>query len=839
MSELPICGIGASAGGLDPLGLFFDEMPVDSGMTFVVVQHLSPDHESLMPELLARRTTMPVTVAKNGERVESNRVYLIPPATDMTIEGGHLHLRARERRETPPRPIDTFFTSLAEHAARKVAVVLSGTGRDGSKGIKHVRRAGGLVLAQDQSASFLGMPDAARETGAVHASLPSMDLPGAILEWVATGALPEERSSRAVVEELETSNEELNASNEELIASNEELQTTNEELSSVNEELRTLNDEYHSKVHELSTLNGDLDALLASTELSIVFLGPSLELRRYTPSALAFFKVRPNDLGRPFDEIATTMPLPGLSKAILRVHAGEVTEVEQNIESSESTHLLRVVAYGRRAGAGVVIILVDLTEILRLRAELEIERARFHSFVNHSPAAVFAKTPDGRFVLANERAARSMGYKAAAELVGRYDHELIDQRFLGPIQEVDRHVLSTGEPLSRELAGAPTAPDNTWMSTRFRFYDTSGKPLLGAMSVPTSDIQLLNEARQEADQLRRWLSQAGVTALHMRDGRYRMPDGTTCRVHALDERTLSALQRHEVEQATLRLHCGGDTWRWHEVCLDDDGLVLLCRDVHEVQSELHRLRQQQERARADARARQKSLLTEVDVLRMKNQELDRFAQVAAHDLNAPVRSVRAFAELALMAVKGGDDPSEFVEQVLGAAERMTGLLESLLAFAAAGAFVPTLEQIELSELVDTLKLDLAHEIQEVEGTLHLEAEVSLWADPTAVRQILQNFVTNALKFGGDEPAVLIRTFREKNGSTLAVTDTGIGFDQQRAAQIFEPFTRLHSTRQFPGTGIGLSICKRMVEGHGGRIWAVSAPGEGTTVSAWFPEEVEP
>ena len=183
-----VVGIGASAGGLDPLVRFFDCLPKDTGMAFVIVQHLSPDFKSLMDELLARHTQLPIQLVEDGMPVEADHVYLIPAKKAMIISRGRLLLSERDRQQELALPIDVFLRSLAEDCgARAVAIVLSGGGTDGSRGVCDVHDSGGLVIAQDlDSAQFDGMPKAAIETNAVDCVLPPDDMPRLLLEHAAT-----------------------------------------------------------------------------------------------------------------------------------------------------------------------------------------------------------------------------------------------------------------------------------------------------------------------------------------------------------------------------------------------------------------------------------------------------------------------------------------------------------------------------------------------------------------------------------------------------------------------------------------------------------------------------
>ena len=164
----PIVGIGASAGGLEAFTELLAALPSDTGMAFVLVQHLDPDHPSLLTTLLARTTAMAVEEVQDGVRVQPNHVYVIPPNTSLTLMEGSLRLAQRAGR-SPHLPIDHFFFSLADEQQRlAIGVILSGTASDGAEGIRAIKARCGITFAQDEeSAQFRGMPQTARATGAV------------------------------------------------------------------------------------------------------------------------------------------------------------------------------------------------------------------------------------------------------------------------------------------------------------------------------------------------------------------------------------------------------------------------------------------------------------------------------------------------------------------------------------------------------------------------------------------------------------------------------------------------------------------------------------------------
>jgi len=181
-----VVGLGASAGGLEAFKAFFAAMPPQSGMAFVLVQHLDPDHKSLLVELLSRETAMPVVQAEDGMPVAADHVFVIPPNAILTIKGGILRVTTPALPRAQRKPIDVFFASLAEDQKEKsVCVILSGSGSDGSLGLRVVKEHGGFTLAQagfDETA-LLGMPSSAAATGLVDEVVPVERMPARLLAY--------------------------------------------------------------------------------------------------------------------------------------------------------------------------------------------------------------------------------------------------------------------------------------------------------------------------------------------------------------------------------------------------------------------------------------------------------------------------------------------------------------------------------------------------------------------------------------------------------------------------------------------------------------------------------
>ena len=185
-APFPIVAIGASAGGFEAIELFFSRVPEDSGMAFVVIQHLDPDHKGMLPELLQRVTPLPVTQARNRLKVKPNAIYVIPPNRDLSILRGTLYLLEPVLPRGLRLPIDFFFRTLADdRRERAVGVILSGMGSDGTLGLRAIKEQGGLMLVQNPtSAKYDAMPRNAIDTGLIDIVAEATELPTRIVEFM-------------------------------------------------------------------------------------------------------------------------------------------------------------------------------------------------------------------------------------------------------------------------------------------------------------------------------------------------------------------------------------------------------------------------------------------------------------------------------------------------------------------------------------------------------------------------------------------------------------------------------------------------------------------------------
>ena len=184
-SDFLIVGLGGSAGAISSFRDFFSNVPPDSGIAYVVILHLSPEHDSRLAEVLQNAASIPVSQVRDRVRVEPNRVYVIPPNHSLAMSDGLLVLSQIATFEERRAPIDIFFRTLAEHhESRAVCVIMSGSGSDGSMGLRRIKEHNGLVLAQEPSdAGFGEMPRNSIATGMVDFVVPAPEMPRRIIEY--------------------------------------------------------------------------------------------------------------------------------------------------------------------------------------------------------------------------------------------------------------------------------------------------------------------------------------------------------------------------------------------------------------------------------------------------------------------------------------------------------------------------------------------------------------------------------------------------------------------------------------------------------------------------------
>ncbi|GAB3666368.1 hypothetical protein GCM10028856_08170 [Halopiger thermotolerans] len=273
----------------------------------------------------------------------------------------------------------------------------------------------------------------------------------------------------------------------------------------------------------------------------------------------------------------------------------------------------------------------------------------------------------------------------------------------------------------------------------------------------------------------------------------------------------------EGEGLVRKLEYEGQVWRVHAAPITDaDGDVLsgmaIAQDVTERKLYERRLEE-------------------------SNERLEQFAYAASHDLQEPLRMVSSYLQLleGRYADELDEDGEEFLAYAVDGAERMRDMIDGLLEYSRIETQGEPLEPVDLNEVLADVRQDLRLRIEESDAEIVAESLPRVRGDAGQLRQVFQNLLDNAIQYAGEEPPTIeISATREGRMWTISVADDGIGIDPEQTDRVFEVFQRLHSREERAGTGIGLTLCKRIVERHDGEIRIDSTPGEGTTVSVTLP-----
>jgi len=233
----------------------------------------------------------------------------------------------------------------------------------------------------------------------------------------------------------------------------------------------------------------------------------------------------------------------------------------------------------------------------------------------------------------------------------------------------------------------------------------------------------------------------------------------------------------------------------------------------------------------DYKKAQKALLKKTTELERTNAELEQFVYIASHDLREPLIGVAGYASLLQRRIgdKLDEQETRWLSQILEGTKAMEQKLDDMLLLSRAGRNLPNGHGFPLGAAVDEARRNLAASLTKTEATIDVEHLPLVKGDRSMIAQVFQNLFSNSIKYRGDQPPKIeVKAKTENNEVTVSVKDYGIGFDMRHAERIFKVFQRLYTIEEYPGTGIGLAIVKKIVERHKGRIWVESTPDKGAT-----------
>jgi light-regulated signal transduction histidine kinase (bacteriophytochrome)/HAMP domain-containing protein len=299
---------------------------------------------------------------------------------------------------------------------------------------------------------------------------------------------------------------------------------------------------------------------------------------------------------------------------------------------------------------------------------------------------------------------------------------------------------------------------------------------------------------------------------------------------------VAVLVSRAISKPIVRLHCGVEeimkgNWDCHVTSSAKDEIGALSRAFTSMTDNI-------KKSQDELRAHSINLEQMVTELERSNRELRQFAYVASHDLQEPLRMVASYAELLGARYRGklDDKADQYISYAVDGAHRIQQLIQDLLEYSRIDTRSGDLGQIDCNNILREALINMGSTIKESNADITNDNLPTIIGDHSQMAQVFQNLIGNAIKFRNErEPRVHVSTKEEKNEWVFSIQDNGIGIEPEYLERIFVVFQRLHSQSEYSGTGIGLAICKKIVERHGGRIWVESEPGRGSTFSFTIPK----
>lgn len=505
-----------------------------------------------------------------------------------------------------------------------------------------------------------------------------------------------------------------------------------------------------------------------------------------------------------------------------------------------------------------VVVKEEITERKRIEEKLFESEERFKAFMDNSPAVAWMKDNGGRYIYLNNNY-RERFCGADNDWLGRTTFEVWPEELAWGLWENDRQVLATVKPLIKVEEMSSIGGNGWWWNFRFPFHDSVGKRYVGGIGIDITEQKRAEEALKQSEELLRTVLETLPVAVWILDREGKVVQANNAahkiwggaRYVGIDDfGEYKGRWLHSGEPITAadwggaRAISKGETSLEEEVeieAFDGSRKVILNSSVPirngkgEVTGAITINQEITDRKRAEQE--RERLLEEVQ---HSNQELQQFAYVASHDLQEPLRMISSYLQLLDKKYKGHlDEKAEaYIRYAVDGATRMQKLIEGLLAYSRISSGI-TKQLVDTNLVLTAALANLEQATRECGGTITSTSPLPTVAgDETMLIQLFQNLIGNALKYRKPDvsPQVHVAARRQGNQWLFSVTDNGIGVDPQYRESIFQIFKRLHTRQEYPGTGIGLASCKKIVERHDGHIWLESEPGKGSTFHFTLPAQ---
>ncbi len=658
---------------------------------------------------------------------------------------------------------------------------------------------------------------------------------------------------QATIEELETTNEEQQATNEELLASNEELQSTNEELQSVNEELYTVNSEYQIKIQQLTELTSDIDNLLRSTDIGVIFLDNDLNIRKFTPTTSNIINILPTDINRPLSHFTHNLNCPNLVEILSNFVVSQIPlELEVINQKTQEQLLMRVHTYKgeNNNNDGVVVTFVNINQLKKFQNQLQTSNNWLDNIYINSPVGLCLLDQNLKFVKVNENFAK-INNLSAVEHIGKTGQELFPE-WANIYEPLMRQLLETGETL-RNVEFKTLTPvflqTRYWIGSLYPVLLENGQSGVGGVITEiTEEKETQKEGKRAKDRLEeaQSISHLGNWELNLQTQKMRcskelfkiisfdfnlgeptLAQLITC-IHVEDKaRFLEALEQlktqgiaYDIDIKIIRCHdgeirhinaIGKPGYNQENQITNIYGTMLDISDRKQAEIALSKAK---EGAEAGTKAK------------------GDFLANMSHEIRTPMNGVIGIIQLLLM-TDLSPEQKKLVDMIRDSGNLLLTIINDILNLSKieSGNFELEEHPFVLRTVVQSIFDLLQREIldKKIDFTYSIDPDIpdGFLGDSDRLRQIFLNLLGNAVKFT-DNSSISIQIIgqpisEQKYQLIISIQDQGIGINSDKINHLFQPFNQADTSinRKYGGTGLGLVISKNLVNLMSGTIWVES------------------
>lgn len=496
----------------------------------------------------------------------------------------------------------------------------------------------------------------------------------------------------------------------------------------------------------------------------------------------------------------------------------------------------------------------DITDRKRALTSLRESEERLQALIDNAGSVIYIKNPQGQYLLIN-RQYETLFHLEKKAVQGKTDHDIFPKAIADTFRANDLKVIAAGAPIELEEVAPQSDGLHTYLSVKFPLFDSEGK--IYAVCGISTDISDRKTAEVHLRQQEAFLKsiydgteQAIFVVDIAEDGELRYIN-----FNPVSEKyagvTNAEIQDKTPEEA-FGVTLGSILRQNYERCLQTGTSISYEEQLNfnaniiwtlttlvplrDTQGQIYRMIGTATDI-SDLKTAELELQQQKQDLARSNDELQQFAYVASHDLQEPLRMITSYLELLERRYKGQLDPKadQFIAYAVDGAARMQILINDLLQYSRVGSRRQSLEQVDCEVVLQNVLRNLQVAIAENKAVITHDVLPQVNADITQLTQLFQNLIGNAIKFHGEDPSAIHIGIEQRNDKWLfSVCDNGIGIESQYVDRIFVIFQRLHNRTDYPGTGMGLAICKKIVERHSGNLWVESTPKQGSTFYFTLP-----